>query len=872
MDINKFVKENKKIVKLFTGEDYSPAVKEIEYTGKIGSDENIKILYDILQNKEYKRILLVAPTASGKTFVSNELMKILNEYNRDGFLFCPSKIQNEQNAGKQYKMKKVIGGVKLDESLEERLRVSAVFDKANDVLAEIWKRAQHNVKSPVAIIDEAHILIEQLGFRENAINAVNELVSDVTEEHGGTVVFLTATPSQLSSMTFDLIINCTPGESYIPVAKKLTILETGVKDNFHKTAFEQILLLIRNGKIPFVRLNSKPLIDKLQKDLATEGIVSESVTGDDKTYDYDNVTNTTTYHNNIYDAVVNHSQLPRYTRDGHKKINCYLCTSVLECGTNILGIDGKEDKNLVPFFCVPDSKNSSPDAVEQFFNRVRYQIEDCYLLISSENYNDLVNTTIEEINDLKDVNVKSNDSNTRFEVSASTSASYRKICAVCNRNNVFCTTKKADEKKNEYTVIICKKSFIELEQIVTDQIARNKANFEILNTIFNGETALFGLDYAKTSIDEILKQPTISGSTNSLDIVKRDGDSLVIDNNALWKYAHDQHCKQYFFLKDIFYSTLQDRLGITNISVQKVESLNMNMKEIKDKVKVQTLETIKKEIENNANLLTEILDEKNIENLKAISKTDEFKSFLKFVKIIHNLSASYNLIRDSKKSESDRIYNELLKEKMKMLSTAEKNTIEKLAKMDELDYSVVKDEESVEIIKIVAESTYWELFRDGVKAGISVALLIEQIVKEDNNKANVEIYIQRTTAVKLLKSVDFDFARLGNTIIEKEMKIALEMFYELNENGNLIQTSISKLDLIKLQNKLNKEMKTVSSAHYTEKHAENLLRTVFNVRNKEDEDEEDKKNKKDKKKSKDKDKNKDKEMKFKLRSITKSAL
>lgn len=870
MNINKFVNENKKIVSLFGGgEDYNPEVKTIRYKGKIGSNPEIeKELLEIMKNPAYESTLFVAPTGSGKTYICDKLMQRMD--NNTCGVFCPAKVQNEQNA-QQYEMDSVVGGKTLDKTnVDEKLRFSAVYDKAGTVLDEIWRRSFEGVRNPVIFVDEAHVMTESYIFRNGAIVKVQELIEDVINELDGKIIYITATPEQLKNTKFDLIINCVP-ENYVPVAKKLTVLETGVKENFHNTTFEQILKLIRAGKIPFVRLNSKTMIKELQQELATEGIISEFVTGDDKTYDYDNITKKTTYHNNIYNSVVKNEELPRKTRDG-KIIQAYFCTSVLECGTNITGISGEQDKNLIPLFCVPDFLNASADSVEQFFNRIRYKIDDCYLLMASENYNDLVNTAIEEISNLEDVKVKSNASNTYFEVTTEDSTAYRKIFAACNRNNVFYTTKDAkveinketNEKTITYRLDICKKSFIELEQVVTDQIARNRANFEILNNIFTGITALFGTDYAKTNIDEILKQPTITGATNSLDIVKRDGDRLVIDNNALWKYAHDQHCKQYFFLRDIFYSTLKNRLDITNIVTEKAESLNINMKEIKDKVKVQTLETIKKEIEKNEDLMQEILEEKNIENLKGISNTNEYKSFVKYVKINHDLAASYNVVRDFKKSESDKLYNEALKEKMITLSRAEKLTIEKLAKMDELDYRVVRDEESIEIIKIVTESTYWSLFRDGVKAGISADLLIKQIIKKDNKKEDVKIYIQRTVTVKLLKSVNFDFAKLGDTIVEKEMKIALNMFYELNDEGNLIQEAIREAHLVRLQIKLNKEMKSLSSVYYTKKHAENLLRSVFNVREKEED--------KDKEKNKGKSKDKNKDIKFKLRSIAKSAL
>ena len=861
MEIKKFVNENKKIVGLFGENEYNPKTMEIHYNVKIGSDYNVELLYDILQNSNYKKILMVAPTASGKTYVTNELMDKLNSNGIDSGIFCPNRVQNEQNSNGHYKMQKVVAGVRLDETeFDERLKISSVYDKADEVLQEIWRRFRHGGKSPILFVDEAHTIIEQLDFRKKAINQLNELISDVTERCGGKIVFLTATPEKLLNLKFDLIINCTPN-NYVPVAKKLTVLETGINCNFHKSVFEQIIKLVKLGKIPFVRLNDKCEIDRLKNELAVEGIISESVSSDDKTYDI--IGNNIVYHNYIYDEVVNHSRLPRYTRDG-KKIDVFFCTSVLECGTNILMVGDREEKQLSPLFCVPDAKNASPDGVEQFFNRVRYQVNDCYLLIAGTDYNKIVDNVIAEIEKLQNTKISVNTDRSYFFTYAKTTTEFRKICALCNKNNVFYMIKNSNNDNFDFRIDILKNNFLDMEQIAETQIAKNRENYDILNSIFSGMVALYDADYAKKTIDEILGQPTIAGATNSLGIVKRNGEHLVIDNNALWKYAYDQYAKQYFFMKDLFYSELSKRLGITNVSIEKTESININMKEIKEKVKEQNLELIKKEIENNTELLTEILDDKNIENLKSISKTDEYKSFIKFVKLNHNLNASYNIIRDFNKSGCDKAYAEMLKNRMKTLKTMEKNYIEKLAKMDEPDYSVIKNEESVDIIKIIVDSTYWDLFVDGVKAGISADLLIKKIVKDDSTKESVKIYIKRTTTVKLLKSVDFDFAKLGNTIAEKEIKIALDEFYEEKANGEMKEKAIRNEDLIKLQNALNTGLKSISSIYYTKKHAKDLLLSVFNMRLME------KDEKKAKGKSKDK-KKEDKNVVFVLRSVAKAA-
>lgn len=837
MDINKFVKENEKIVSLFGGgEDYNPVVIEITYDGKISEEnnnpENVLKLYELIQNPEYKTILWVAPTGSGKTYTTSKLMEMIEAYLV--VIFCPNRCQNEQN-GNEYKiMDCVVGGKKLDNTdLNEKLRLSAVYDKANTVLEEIWRRANVGQRNPIVFVDEAHILTEAYShdFRENAINMVKDLADDVVNAHNGKIVFITATPSQLKNMRFDLIINCVP-TNYIPVAKKITILETGTSDVYAKVVFEQIVKMVRDGKIPFVRLNNKPLIDKIQEKLAELDIVSESVSSDEKTYDYNKATKEITYHNNIYHGIVaNNGQLPRKTRD-NQVIKAYFCTSVLECGTNVVGISGEKDLTLTPVFCVPDAKNASPDSIEQFFNRLRYQINDCYVIIKSQNYNTLVSKAIKELGNLENVIIKANDSGTCHEVCTTDSKIFRQICITCNKSRIFYNIKKMDDVNKKYIIDICKKSYIELDKVLSDQIVKNKNNFELLNNIYTNLKSLHNINMAKKEMDEILKKPTANGMTNSQGIVKRTGDKLYIDNCSVWKSAHDLHCKQYFYLKDLFYSVLKERLGITNISIKKAEPLNLNIKAIEASIKEKTLKTIENEIKKNDDLMDDILENRKVDGLKSIRKTDEYKSFIKFAKLNHNLNAAYAIVKDSNKSRCDKLYNLALKKRVESLTYAEKSALEKLAKMEELDYSIVKGEESLEIIKIIVESGFWALIKKAVDADIAIKNVLNQIAKEENSNENVRTYIKNAIMVRHLKDVDYDYKKLGDTIVEREIKIAMKMFYKAVVDGKLKQDTIKDSDLIRLQNALNYEMKDVSSARYAKKDAKALLKGVFKTREK----------------------------------------
>ncbi len=206
MDINKFVEENKKIVSLFNGsEDYNPTVREIRYNGKIGSNkENEKELFELIQNPKYKSILWVAPTGSGKTYTADKLMQKM-ENNISG-IFCPAKIQNLQNE-KSYEMDSIVGGKALDDTdVNEKLRFSAVYDKADTVLDEIWRRSFKGVENPVIFVDEAHVLTESYIFRNGAITKVQELIEDVVDELDGTIVYITATPGQIKNTVYQQII------------------------------------------------------------------------------------------------------------------------------------------------------------------------------------------------------------------------------------------------------------------------------------------------------------------------------------------------------------------------------------------------------------------------------------------------------------------------------------------------------------------------------------------------------------------------------------------------------------------------------------------------------------------------------------------
>jgi len=436
MFIKDFNKKSKKIQKILNIENKNTKLITSKFTEYIKDNpDNMELFISSFNNKGAET-LIIAPTGSGKTHTINEVFKSINKTNNDikneinnsinkedekifkaskefikefflnkegdiiNLILCPNRIQNLQNEY-SYDMKAIIGNKNnLSEyDLGETNNFSTVYDKISeltDVISHYNNTLKKNLKINICI-DEAHLLIESLGYRKKSLNKLNEVISKV-KENKGSVVYMTATPEPLMIMPFDTIIEFKK-DSYTAPADKGTIIKNGTEENFEEVLYFLIKEMISDGKIPFIRYNSINGILRIMTKLTLEdNYTALSVDSSDKgfctTIDPSSGKELIVYNNLMFNDIINRSSLPG-TYKG-KKVNAYITTSMVEAGTNIKSIDGVEDKALTPIFVCQDKNNISINANIQFFNRVRYNVGE-YVLVMPKKENEYRFRSIEEI-------------------------------------------------------------------------------------------------------------------------------------------------------------------------------------------------------------------------------------------------------------------------------------------------------------------------------------------------------------------------------------------------------------------------------------------------------------------------------------------
>ena len=138
-----FLINNRKCIKDYINSNYNPKTTTLKYTKYISNSNLEKTLDVIFSKDEQSKVLLIAPTGSGKTrFISDYMDKHSDKF---GCLFCPNKIQNLGN--ENYGFKSLVENKSL---LDDDTKISSVYDKANEVYdkikssLDVLKEAEYN--------------------------------------------------------------------------------------------------------------------------------------------------------------------------------------------------------------------------------------------------------------------------------------------------------------------------------------------------------------------------------------------------------------------------------------------------------------------------------------------------------------------------------------------------------------------------------------------------------------------------------------------------------------------------------------------------------------------------------------------------------
>lgn len=356
---SEFISNSVKVMKVLYNKDYHPNIVKRTFTEKLTKypeEGNMEYIKGLISLNNGAKSLIIAPTGSGKTFSIDAIFRQLNSRSDDKQLLCilcPNRVQNIQNENSDdYNFEALVAGVQLEENEQNVRQLSAVYDKVTNIASFKKEHPEYRLR---IVIDECHNLISANIFREQAINAIMKLINDNIAD---SYTFITATYESMCCFPFDNIV-LFEDKNYKPVFQSIDI-RFAEEGSFENLVMDTAL----NETKPYIRLNKKESIKRIEKTLLNMGQKCYSVTSDDKSFTT-NDDGSVTYDNIIFDHITNHDDL--YNNDG--EADTILATSLLDAGTNFT----KYSPESTPVFAVFSPKLMNIDEIEQAFNRFRPQ-------------------------------------------------------------------------------------------------------------------------------------------------------------------------------------------------------------------------------------------------------------------------------------------------------------------------------------------------------------------------------------------------------------------------------------------------------------------------------------------------------------------
>ena len=249
-------------------------IVEMKYKKKLNSVELEKEFTE-------KRMLLVAPPGSGKTYSIDKIDKGIL------LLAVPSRMQTLQ-VRKQYGMWAVCGtddNAVLDTKIEsidlsKCKKVVFTYDKAEDILAFV---RMHKDEKYFLAVDEAHQLIKSSTFRKEATANLKKLIDYINADEKSQFLFMTATPLSLITDDFNKIIHCTTDED----VKFFEHIEIVYKNENQciDTVHEIVMREISEGNRLLIRYNSYRDLNELSLRLKMGDIPYKMCTSKNKDFD-----------------------------------------------------------------------------------------------------------------------------------------------------------------------------------------------------------------------------------------------------------------------------------------------------------------------------------------------------------------------------------------------------------------------------------------------------------------------------------------------------------------------------------------------------------------------------------------------------------
>lgn len=576
------------------------------------SPEKIKAVEDAFNQKveeEKRRILFEYFKGEFERRKLGSISKVeeINEYVENNptsliqVLVTPNRIQNEQNQEEEkYNFTAIIGQNGKEIKFDADTNYSVVIEKLTEVLNKIEKSL---VKTKInLVIDEAHVLVEQKGFRSEAINCLIQVVSRVLELDG-TVIFMTATPENLKCFNFDKIISFIPVEDVKNADKVKVYMNTDKNLSMH----DYTLSVIKHLNNPLVRYNTKDGIARAKEVLESFGYKVETVTADDKKKE-------------LFRSIVKKSALI--------KADKWLCSSVIEVGTNIIGVIREDGSialvDITPTYVMHDINNCSFDSMEQFFARIRYKVSEYALIIPEKK------STGESV---KCVNTLLNEEIGRVEI-------------------YF-------DKLSEIAA-----TYLRVIEDKAEAIENIKRTFEVCKSAdgayYHCNCIYFDEETLETKVDTI----------------------------ALWKNVYKSYIQQYYYHPELLMNRLSETLGLpvefATDSIDKVKTKDVNTSDIIKAIAKDTLKSLSnadiKELEQVVSKEISIEDIKKQDRREKIETILKVKSYAKYLKEAYNLSVDFAkivsvIVNASKEKEITEFLQKAFYVKGNLLYLSEKTTL-----------------------------------------------------------------------------------------------------------------------------------------------------------------------------------------------------
>ncbi|MGP3779337.1 DEAD/DEAH box helicase family protein [Halanaerobium saccharolyticum] len=624
--------------------------KELEIEGKYIQNNHIDKIFESLFQNDNKKILVTSVTGSGKTY--SFLKNVQNNEIKTIFL-APYKSTTWQTFV-SYEHENTVGfwgGKSVDLTGDETV-IIATYDKSKQI------RKQIDCSNFTLIIDEAHNLIGQYGFRKDAIKNINKLSNLVKN-----IIHITATPVGLSPK-YDKIYNFRKEknlkQAYISNSNKLT---------------ELISILIDNNQenhLDIIRINDKKKQKKIKDILVKEGLYSK-----DKIL----IFNSDVKGNDEFKNLINNEKI-------NKKFSLLLTTSVIDDGVNLKN----NNINNIYFFGSLDF-----NAIVQFPNRSRYGFNSMYVFNTHKEDRESFNIysrfkyfyeSSKEIRERYNAGIKflGDPTNTDNKIVKEEIKYYKKAMTEI-LEPLFISF---DKKNNEY--------FIDENKIllrVYQKLNGTLANHNILKNVL--------LNYAGfNNVETVNDLSTINYIEDEKEKYKKEFKSLINDEE-ICKYTA---IKRLIHWSDVI---VNDELEYSQDKVKKIENKYSSLNKIakSQKIKVNKLARLYKILSKAKIDKDEIIDKVlKLYRDKVTPKT--LKGKISFAIILNNdnliSKIEFNKIEKIIKLENSKFSNSELRKKLKSITDKYvKSPKIYLKNFFEVETKVIRDDEGTKRITIIKD-------------------------------------------------------------------------------------------------------------------------------------------------------------------------